>query len=879
LQAVASSNSALIIAESTARTDADSAIASQITTLQSTVSNNTASIVSESTTRATADTALATDITNLESVVGANISAIQTEQTTRADADSALASDITILQTSVGNNASAISIEAIARADADEAISTTITTLTSNVSDNASAITAEATTRADADSALATTISTLQSTVEDNTSAIETEAITRADADTALATSITTLTSAVEDNASAISTEATTRATADTALATTITTLTSAVEDNTSAIVTEATTRATADTALATSISTLTSTVEDNSSAISTEATTRANADSALATDISTIQTTVGDNTTAIETTAESVDGIQGKYTVKIDNNGYVSGYGLISTANNDTPFSEFAIIADKFAIAPVATDPDLVDGSPFFVTTSTRVINGVSVPAGTYIKQANIYNASITTAKINDAAITNAKIANLAVDSAKIANATITSAQIANATITSAQIADATITNAQIANATIEGAKIASATITNANISTLDAGKVNTGTLSADRIASGSIVADKIDTRNLSIKDNAGNVVFSSAVPLSWNNSDIGLGVNILRNGGFEDGLAGWATGFYTTPTVPITGWNLSSDYNLKGTGIAFITVAGAVANTQVFDALNPDYIPVESSTRYEAQALVNTHRCRALVEIVWYDSALNYITENGGNDVEFASTVNVLSDLRQTSLFAISPSTAKFARVIIRGVVTTSTNDPFVFIKNVYFGQAGINQSTPSVWTAGRGINFINANNASTYIESASIGTAFIADAAITTAKIGDAQILTAKIGTAQIDTLRVAGNAITVQASVQRTGSGTSSFSIYSPTGGQILILAYFRGSDFDGRSLSVYVNGGLIGTVSGTREVSGFAGDELSYDTGQGSSMFLVSVGAGTTIISGTIGSGDYGFVLSGLLTMR
>ena len=82
-----------------------------------------------------------------------------------------------------------------------------------------------------------------------------------------------------------------------------------------------------------------------------------------------------------------------------------------------------------------------------------------------------------------------------------------------------------------------------------------------------------------------------------------------------------------------------------------------------------------------------------------------------------------------------------------------------------------------------------------------------------------------------------------------------------------------------MAYFRGSDFDGRSLSVYVNGGLIGTVSGTREVSGFAGDELSYDTGQGSSMFLVSVGAGTTIISGTIGSGDYGFVLSGLLTMR
>tara|TARA_R110000822_G_scaffold45172_1_gene120929 strand:- start:426 stop:905 length:480 start_codon:yes stop_codon:yes gene_type:complete len=138
---------------------------------------------------------------------------------------------------------------------------------------------------------------------------------------------------------------------------------------------------------------------------------------------------------------------------------------------------------------------------------------------------------------------------------------------------------------------------------------------------------------------------------------------------------------------------------------------------------------------------------------------------------------------------------------------------------------------------------------------------------------------ANIYDAAITTAKIGTAQVDTLRVAGNAITVQASVQRGSSGTSSFSIYSPTGGQILILAYFAGSQSANRSLYVYVNGGLIGTVVGTAVASGFSGDNLAYSTGQGSKMFLVGVGAGTTTISGTIGSFDQGFVLSGLLTMR
>lgn len=39
-----------------------------------------------------------------------------------------------------------------------------------------------------------------------------------------------------------------------------------------------------------------------------------------------------------------------GKYTVKIDSNGYVTGYGLALTDNDGTPTSEFAVVADKFS-------------------------------------------------------------------------------------------------------------------------------------------------------------------------------------------------------------------------------------------------------------------------------------------------------------------------------------------------------------------------------------------------------------------------------------------------------------------------------------------------------------------------------------------------
>ena len=41
-------------------------------------------------------------------------------------------------------------------------------------------------------------------------------------------------------------------------------------------------------------------------------------------------------------------------------------------------------------------------------VLTSAKTINGVSVPAGTYIESAYIHNGSIDIAKINKASITN---------------------------------------------------------------------------------------------------------------------------------------------------------------------------------------------------------------------------------------------------------------------------------------------------------------------------------------------------------------------------------------------------------------------------------------------------------------------------------------
>ncbi len=86
--------------------------------------------------------------------VGNAEASITTEQTVRASADSALASQITTLSATVSSNTAAISTESTARANADSALSSQITTVSAAVSDNAVAITTEASARAAADGTL-----------------------------------------------------------------------------------------------------------------------------------------------------------------------------------------------------------------------------------------------------------------------------------------------------------------------------------------------------------------------------------------------------------------------------------------------------------------------------------------------------------------------------------------------------------------------------------------------------------------------------------------------------------------------------------------------------------------------------------------------------
>ncbi len=127
---------------------------------------------------------------------------------------------------------------------------------------------------------------------------------------------------------------------------------------------------------------------------------TQATKDGATAQSIQTMQTTLNGHTASIQQHTQSINGLSAQWMLKVQSGNIVSGIGLAS--NNGV--SDFAVRADKFYIAPPTGGKG---DTPFTVLTSPQVINGVQVPAGTYIKSAYIHKASIDTLHIRGNAIT----------------------------------------------------------------------------------------------------------------------------------------------------------------------------------------------------------------------------------------------------------------------------------------------------------------------------------------------------------------------------------------------------------------------------------------------------------------------------------------
>lgn len=261
-----------------------------------------------------------------------------------------LASQVLALNSSVGSINTSVGVINVTVLDLQDQIDT-LSAISGDAANVILLITNEETARIAGDDGIAQTIAKLGAAAGDNVSFLmnmDTVQISATETIGERFSGIATQFGTVE--ASVVS-EASARSSADTAISQQLTKLGALNGGGTAFVFNLDTAYVGASESLGQRLSGIATTLNTNTAAITTEQSTRASADSSLAVSITNLQSTVGSHTTSISQQASTINGIQAKYTVKIDNNGYISGFGLISTANNGVPFSTFKILASAFEV------------------------------------------------------------------------------------------------------------------------------------------------------------------------------------------------------------------------------------------------------------------------------------------------------------------------------------------------------------------------------------------------------------------------------------------------------------------------------------------------------------------------------------------------
>jgi len=450
LQAAINDNLALINTESTARATMVAAEATARQTLAAQVlgsdgTGNTSGLIANAKSIAlAADTALASDITTLFADTAGNTAAIQAEATTRSDALTALGSLITTIEVNVAGNLSDIQDEATARASAIDAEATARSALAVQFQgdvDNLTAVlnsvhAASATGEEANTSVITEAISAIEKSAEailqgvvagatgmgrsfESVALIRTEQTTRATALLATAELIQTLQAVIGDASSGILQQLTILADADSAAATSFNALDAKIDVpgllSQALTSVETSAQATAAEALAYEKSLLVADIGANTAAVTAESVARVSELAALAQDVSDVTAVVGDTTAAVQVvstaqaatdtavaaantalTAPATPTASASRVIKVDVNGKIAGFGIY----NDGASSDFIINVDKFGIA--TGDPLDPDSYPFIV--ANHPVTGVPT---VYIKAAAIADASIDTLRLSGQAVT----------------------------------------------------------------------------------------------------------------------------------------------------------------------------------------------------------------------------------------------------------------------------------------------------------------------------------------------------------------------------------------------------------------------------------------------------------------------------------------
>lgn len=215
---------------------------------------------------------------------------------------------------------------------------------------------------------------------------------------------------------------------------------------------------------------------------------------------ITTAQSTADGNKATVQAHARSINGLEAQYTVKVDVNGKVAGYGLATTPKNGTPESKFIVNADRFGIGA----PGKADVFPFTVDTQqNRVgVNGELVVNGKAIVD-----------RLNAGDIHGDKITANTLNANRLKAGSVTAREMAAGSITADKLAAGSITADKLAanSVTSEKLSVQNLSAVSSDLGDITAGNINIGNgaftvsregnlYARDGRFEGTVYADKIE-------------------------------------------------------------------------------------------------------------------------------------------------------------------------------------------------------------------------------------------------------------------------------------------------------------------------------------------------------------------------------------------
>ena len=352
LSASTSSNAANVTTLENAFATSSTAIATRLQSLSASTSSNAANVTTLEDAFATTSSALAQQITSLSASTSSTAASVSTLTLAFATTSTALAQQVSSLSASTSANSASIGDLDTAFATSSTAIASRLQSLSASNSTNAASITDLDLAFATTSTALAQQVASLSATTSSNTSSINSLDSAFSTTSSALASQITSLSASTSSNAASINSLDSAFATTSSALASQITSLSASTSSNAVNVTTLESAFATSSTAIATRLQSLSASTGSNAASISTVTVAVATSSTAIASQISSLSTTVGNQSASISTQQIAIDGVEAQYTVKIDNNDHISGFGLSSTtASSGEITSAFIIRADRFAV------------------------------------------------------------------------------------------------------------------------------------------------------------------------------------------------------------------------------------------------------------------------------------------------------------------------------------------------------------------------------------------------------------------------------------------------------------------------------------------------------------------------------------------------